>query len=421
MDHVEGVTQRALHDRLAAKVRELGGDPGGSMGMIGKQMKSGTREIASSAAESFAKKLLASLAAQAKAPQDRTEADQKDILSEDEKWLAIVNLDENGLKTVIDALIGANDVDELSRKNAIVLILFLSAKNHPREVLDLFVASSAMGKEMEKESMHLGVLEKALGALAEQDPGSAVDWVLTHAADYPEAYNYGTQLDLIGSVSQSDPEMAFGLIEKLGCPGPDDAVRYIARATKTPAQCAAMLGAMREYAAAAEPSRQAEIVKIGLNTVGSGLAAQGFDQAMTWIGPASLGPEEKVALADGIDTKGNPQDTAKWLGWMEQNLPRDKAGERTEAVISQWAREDFKAAGDWINQTPGGPVRDAAVGSYAETLSEHEPEAAARWAETLPHGQARDKALQSVYREWSMKDPAAARDFALSHGLRPGQ
>ena len=104
---------------------------------------------------------------------------------------------------------------------------------------------------------------------------------------------------------------------------------------------------------------------------------------------------------------------------MAEKVPEDLFRQKTGELVKTWTRQDYKAAGEWINSTGDGPARQAAVSAYAVTVAPYEPESAAQWAETLPAGKDRDEALEAIHSEWQKKDTAAAQEFARKHGIAP--
>ena len=65
--------------------------------------------------------------------------------------------------------------------------------------------------------------------------------------------------------------------------------------------------------------------------------------------------------------------------------------------MQNWAREDYAAAGNWLNEQSAGITKNAAIKTYADALHSREPEAAADWAVTLPEGKERSDLLQTIH------------------------
>jgi hypothetical protein len=104
--------------------------------------------------------------------------------------------------------------------------------------------------------------------------------------------------------------------------------------------------------------------------------------------------------------------------WMADKLPSDKLATKVDTLISEWTRNDYRAVGEWIVESPEGPAKQAAVTAYAAGLAPHEPLSAAQWVLTLPAGKVREKLLRNIHTEWKRKDQPAAAEFARQQGLR---
>jgi hypothetical protein len=87
--------------------------------------------------------------------------------------------------------------------------------------------------------------------------------------------------------------------------------------------------------------------------------------------------------------------------------------------MRNWTRNDYQSAGQWLTTAPDGLVKNAAIRSYAETVSPYDPETAAQWALTLPPGNERERTLRRIHQNWPADDSAAKEAFARKHGIQP--
>jgi hypothetical protein len=142
-----------------------------------------------------------------------------------------------------------------------------------------------------------------------------------------------------------------------------------------------------------------------------------LDASSAWLQSAALTQKETESLIDGMGWWQAKSDTGKWIDWMHGKLPEERFKPKVQEMIGNWARQDHKAAGEWINASKDAPVREAAAGTYAITVAPYEPDSAAQWAETLPAGKDRDEAFKTIHSEWKKKDQEAAAEFAKKHGL----
>jgi hypothetical protein len=68
-----------------------------------------------------------------------------------------------------------------------------------------------------------------------------------------------------------------------------------------------------------------------------------------------------------------------------------------------------EAAGRWVEQLPPGPVRESAIGTYAEAVSQWNPEAGARLALKTADPIARENRVQPCFGQWLAWNPVAAK------------
>jgi hypothetical protein len=80
--------------------------------------------------------------------------------------------------------------------------------------------------------------------------------------------------------------------------------------------------------------------------------------------------------------------------------------------MAVWAKHEPLAASEWLPTLAPGPVREAAVDRFAETISSLDPAAGFAWAATLTDPTARAARLETTYWKWAAEDPAAARATA---------
>ncbi len=133
---------------------------------------------------------------------------------------------------------------------------------------------------------------------------------------------------------------------------------------------------------------------------------------MEWLENAKLNPDETVKLADSLNYYQTKADTGKWLDWLASK----KTENATQNLMRNWTQNDYKAAGEWLAQSPAGPTKEAATISYLETVASYDPEVAAQWAQTLPEAKQKG-AMSNIHSQLERKDKAAAEDFAKRHGI----
>ena len=157
--------------------------------------------------------------------------------------------------------------------------------------------------------------------------------------------------------------------------------------------------------------------RLRVSSLARSAVEDGYASATAWFDSARLTDAESAAFIKSLSPWQIKADTGHWISWMAGKLPADQLAPKVEEFVSHWAREDYQAAGQWLNSSEPGPAKEAAVKSYANTVAPYEPESAAQWALTLPPGKDRDSLLTNVHSHWQKVDPEAAATFARKHGI----
>jgi hypothetical protein len=419
-NHAKLTDARDVRKRLVEEARALGLEAeevlkgGSSPRRMKTQREAGEDKQAH--AKDFAKRLAAFANEMKKAQESGEEPDpgmQKRIFAIIDEML---NLDASQLKTLVAELRVLPDVDEEMRRGIIGFAIMTMAEDHPAAALALFTESSDILSEGGGPSNH--VVTSALAKWAEDDPMAALEWVRANAKTHPDVVNDKTQLGILTGAARQDPRLAFKLIGELGVKNPREAGEGIARAVKTPAERTAVLEALRNHLkSSTDTAANEELEKSTMQALGGKMANEGYDASISWLESAALSGTEAKAVAESLSWWEVKGDTGKWIDWMSDKLPAEKFNHKVGEMMEQWTRQDYKAAGEWINASEDGPARQAAARTYAVTVAPYEPESAAQWAETLPPGKDRDEAFKFIHSEWENKDKAAAEEFARKHGI----
>ncbi len=331
----------------------------------------------------------------------------------------MTSLDSTQLKALIAEFRNAPGLSDEIRQGLIGFSVMTLSKEHPRTALELFTESSDLFPD-NRMSKHM--VSGALGEWAKKDPDAALEWMRANKEKHSDLITVQTKQHLISGIAQTDPKRAFQLLAELS----DDSsspmsnpMHAIMQAARTPAQRTATLEAFREYADGLPAGDQrTSATQQAISQLASQMAGEGFEGSTAWIASAKLSPQEVEAFADGITHNSKPEDKAKWIGWFGETLPPEKSASRVKQIVTQWTRDDYKAAGEWLVAEPEGPSKNTAVQAYAETVAPYEPDTAAQWALTLPAGKERDATLKRIHRELKGKDEAAAAAFAEKHGIK---
>ncbi len=190
-------------------------------------------------------------------------------------------------------------------------------------------------------------------------------------------------------------------------------------ASRTEEKRTATLNALRDHLAKIPDEKVREkLAEDVVSYFADGIISDGFEVGSKWMINAKLSSQEMDSITKSMKSQIRDGDHQKWIEWSSSHLPLENAKNSVSQMMTGWTYKDYAAAGKWLSAAPDGPTKVAAVRSYAETVSQYEPEAATQWALTLPPGRDRDEALKSIYQNWPRKDTAAKEAFAKQHGIK---
>jgi hypothetical protein len=313
------------------------------------------------------------------------------------------------IKAVIGEIRASGDLDDKARSHVALLSLSSLGQNHPQAALDLFIDSSDV-VSMAGIGQH--VVSTSLGIWAEENPAGALEWLRQNGEKRPELMTDRTKSAIISGTTKQDPKFALSLIGELKLEDYNQASYGMATAARTPEERTALLAALRDF-----KNDDGDLLKKTLDSLAVYIGVNDFEASQAWLSSAKLTDQEMKYFTEGLSYHYTQGNTGHWIDWMADKLPANELPTKVEQFVSQWAAADYKAAGEWINGSPDGPVKQAAVNAYANALAPHQPDSAMQWALTLPEGKEREKLLRSVHAQWKKKDPAAAAEFAQAHGL----
>ena len=115
--------------------------------------------------------------------------------------------------------------------------------------------------------------------------------------------------------------------------------------------------------------------------------------------------EEVLAALDRWATQ-DPQQAFRWAAKCPDRTLQDQGIAR---VLNVYAEVSPVAAGVAVDQLPPDPVRESAIGSYAQTACLWNPEAATQMAFKTADLEAREQRVESCFRLWLAWDPNSAK------------
>ncbi len=327
-------------------------------------------------------------------------------------------LDASQLKIRILELLTTKELSQKGRVNHLISALWTYAEKDPRDALALLTKHFAILKDHPHSQ---DVLSSSLGTWAKDDPAAAVEWMKKNAAEFPDAMKAQSQANVFRAAAEKDPRLAFTLIAVLGLNYSDShsALHDIVTAAATDEQRNVTLAALREYRVANKnDGTLTRAVDENFGYLGSGFEKEGFAAATRWLASANLTPKELDNICGRLGLNYEGDEPAQWIEWYGHQVLLGKADDQIGNWISVWTRRNYEAAGRWLASTSEGPVRNAAICSYAETIFPQESEVAMQWIKTLPPGEQRQNTLQYIHENYLQNDPEAAAAFKAEHGLK---
>jgi hypothetical protein len=269
--------------------------------------------------------------------------------------------------------------------------------------------------------MDNGVVSTALGAWAKEDPVAAAAWIKENAGEFPEALSAQSLHNVFYAAAQKDPRLAFTLLATLGLDYSNThcALHTIVTSVATDEQRNVTLAALREFRDANQGDK--ELRMAAEQMVGYfawGFKQDGFKAATEWIASANLSSNELDQFFNNLTSHYRGDESAQWMEWMGKTFPPGRGDPWIMTMIRRWTDQDYEAAGKWLGSAPEGPVKNAAICGYAQTIFTHDPETAMQWIMTLPPGSDRDDTLRNIHSNWPKDDKEGAASFAKAHGIK---
>ncbi|MDB4429994.1 hypothetical protein N9283_04230 [Akkermansiaceae bacterium] len=307
------------------------------------------------------------------------------------------------IELLVERILSEEGIEESSKNELVTMSIMMLSQDEPETALSLFLETKDrmfIGGAMDKH-----FIGTAVASLAKRDPRAAVDWLITNKDAIGELDD-GTRVQILEGAA-GNMNGAFDIIDELGFENKSRAFGVIGSRV-TAESLPDFLKVIR-----------AEKDPLASNNAFSSLAkspfAQNIEKATSLLEGGKLSSQESRLFLDGLDYHSLKEGTSQWLDWMADG--GKKYSDMSESLIRDWTRNDYRAAGEWVNSVDEGPKRDRAKAAYARTLAEHEPAGAAVWAESLPKGAQQNKVRAEIYRYWKKSDPAAASAYGQKHGL----
>jgi hypothetical protein len=382
---------RENHTKLVAEAATFGISPDSARPAEAIRATRRERESKNMEAKAVAAAYIAFKKGQAHTDQEK-EARRAPAIDPTTRMLAF---DSTQAQIFLDAIRDARDLSDEIRKDMIGDALMTLCDKHPQPVLALFTESFDLLKQDEYTCSR--VISFSLDQWSGEDPKAACEWVRKNGGKFPELVTDDTKIDMLSGAARHDPRFAFKLIAELGIQNSSSALSEIGGSAETPHERTALLSALREHLTTLPDEKtRHETTGSLMYSFTDRLAGEGFTPATQWIASANLTPAELQGIAEDLSHSVKNSETGQWINWISEKLPAEKSEASIRELVGKWTERDYQAAGKWLATTPAGPTKNAAVRSYAETVSTSDPATATQWAMTLPPGPDRDATLKHI-------------------------
>ena len=136
--------------------------------------------------------------------------------------------------------------------------------------------------------------------------------------------------------------------------------------------------------------------------------------AAAWVEQQPAGMQRDAVREVGLNyVRRDPRTGATW--WLAQAIPEEQS-QAYVGIVQQWAEQDIKAAGEWLNQQSSSPALDSARFAFADVAVKRAPETALKWAESITEADFRNSVLVSTWQQWRRADAVAAEQFIARSG-----
>lgn len=251
--------------------------------------------------------------------------------------------------------------------------------------------------------MDFGIRASIVGAWSRRDPDGVWRWYQTERKDDGNDRTKGMLVSMMfAGMAASDLDSA---LQKL--PSLDDSTRAMALSGIANSSASESSRTRLLDRAATMPAEQKQQIRQG---VVSQWAMTDADAAVKWI--HSLPADEQKPMRDSASNMIMMMQPAKGADLMMEGAEDKDKPQLYDRVVSQWAWQDSKAAGEWLSKQPQGPELDNARRTYAMAVSQKDPAAAMDWAKSVQNPEQRTQSVEQIYQTWRAKDGAAA-DAAL--------
>ena len=323
---------------------------------------------------------------------------------------ALMSLSGEELKMLVAELQSRTNIEAAEKQNILGFSLMMLAQQHPETALAII---SESGDFMKGNPMGDYVLTAALTQLAKDSPTAAMEWISANGEKVPDLNR--TKTAIVVGAAQKDISLAFQMMVDLKL-GTGSVAWQLAQTAQTSEQQTDFLKAMRaKLDTISDEKERTELLEQGMSSLFNKVISGGYEDAVKWVTTAGLTEKEQEQFIDSIGNTG--KGTPQWLDWLStQKQDPERVEGRIKSLFSNWTRNDYVAAGEWLTQAPAGAAKESATEAYIEAISTYDADTAYQWAKTLPE-EKQKSSIRQIYQNLKRKDPAAAEAYATQHSL----
>ncbi len=318
----------------------------------------------------------------------------------------ILSLNAKQLETFIVETDACEESKESFFTVQVSLALSDLAQNEPEATLTILTRHPRYGES----EMGGWAVSTAVCKIAERDPAAALDWMRVSAREHPGLIARGVKGSFVCVVAAKDLRTAFKYFDEFRPEDPATTLNHLAQGATTPEKRSEFVALLRERTETMpEGDVREESVRSAWFGLVNGLSREGFTDASRWLRENSVTAGEIGPLMPFMVFKARTSEKGDWIQWMGENLTVKDRSREIVAAMSQWTQNDYRAAGEWLAESPDGPAKESSVSAYATTVARSDPATATRWALTLPEGDRRTATMKGIYKNWPK---ATAADIA---------
>lgn len=259
--------------------------------------------------------------------------------------------------------------------------------------------------------------EKALAHLAEVSPAEALDWIKQNADTSSYADMGKRMAAVIGSYANTDPQGALSAVLALDDNTPNG-IQVKIKALQSMADNMGNQGHFTDAIALFNQMPAGKMQSAALGELAANWGQVAPQDAANWVATLQDPILVNVAGQNLLDDWGDsdPVAAAKWAVGMDLQITTSGNNSENDDtllsnVVDEWAKSDLTAAGQFLNQMPSSPTKDAAIVSFVKRAAQDNPADTLKWVATISDKNMRASAFMQTAKQWNKQDPAAFNQF----------